>query len=428
MRKRVAVLGVLLLAAAVLQTSSLVAAQTGDGEDCVVPDDAALHASSRPTKEGHFPHEEWIASPASQRAVDNVNRALDGEFGTTSKTDTTAPLDRGLVGLALDHHSQKVVVVADFDRVDEQGLERRLRGLVQASDSGRTPFDLDVSPSCHPAAELHAASDVLHGRSWHSRADEVAFASYLDPKTSTYRVAFSREDEDVARALEAELGERVTIEWGSPGRDGRLDDGEPHYGGAGIRFHTQTTNQCTSGFTVVFSNGLKGSVTAGHCYNNGYNVYSGPQYYGKTEGKAGFPNFDMMRINPNGERFTYGLHVDPCCPAVREVVSDSNAAMGNLICISGMVTKAKCGLEVIKTNGELCDSDGCTYDLVVAEKPGYTVRAKGDSGAPMYTGSSTTQTATIKGMHIGGFDPSTSYSEKISNIKSHLAVTVLRKL
>lgn len=428
MRKRVAILGVLLLAAAVLQTSSLVAAQTGAGEDCVVPDDAALHASSRPTKEGHFPHEEWAANSGSQRALESVNHALEGEFGTTSKTDTTGPLDRGLVGLTLDHVSQEVVVVADFDRVDESALERRLRGLVHASDSGRTPFDLDVSPSCRPVADLHRASDVLRGHSWHARADDVAFGAYLDPKTSSYNVTFDRADADVAQALEDELGGTVTIEWGSPQRDGRLDDGEPHYGGAGIRSSTQSTNQCTSGFSVVFSNGLKGSVTAGHCYANGASIYSGNQFYGRTEGEYDYPSFDMIRINPSGERFTYGLHVDPCCPSVREVVSDSNAAMGNMICISGMVTRAKCGLEVISTNAMFCYGDECTYDLVVAQKPGYKIRAGGDSGAPMYTGPSTTQTATIKGMHVAGTDDSTSYSEKVSYIKSHLAVTVLRKL
>lgn len=158
---------------------------------------------------------------------------------------------------------------------------------------------------------------MLTERLWHPRADSVAYGFHLDSNDSTFHVSFSEQDSDVAAALTAAVGPAVTIEYAQSRRDGRLDDGEPHWGGAGIGLGANN-NFCTSGFTVV-RNGVRGSVTAGHCFDNGQFVNSGPQFYGTTSGESGFPTFDMIRVGSSAETYDNRIHVDPCCPSVRDV-------------------------------------------------------------------------------------------------------------
>lgn len=130
------------------------------------------------------------------------------------------------------------------------------------------------------------------------------------------------EDAEAATALEERLGDLVTVGYDDIGDLGRLDDGEPHWGGAGIRAGSEGSNHCTSAFTIRLANGNKGSVTAAHCFSltgdgtlNGRNVYSGPEFYGQTEGASNFPTYDMVRIAPHGETFDNKIHTDPCCPS-----------------------------------------------------------------------------------------------------------------
>lgn len=387
----------------------------------IVADDDALHASGRATAEGHFQHEEWAVDPGSQRAFGEAHAALGRTFGTNTKDDTSATLRAGLIGSVLDHRSRQMIVVVDPALVDEGALQAQMDGAAARGGKGRG--FVRVVAGCASAERLAGAAKTLADRAWHQEADTVAMGYGLDAHTSTYQVTLDSSETDVADALKSELGDLVTIEYGNPERRGRLDDGEPHYGGAGIRASYEPSNTCTSGFTVRLSTGARGSLTAGHCYNNGANIYSGPQYYGLTAGESSYPAYDMIRINPNGETFDNKIHVDPCCPSVRTVTHRSNPGLHEYICVSGRLTRAVCGIEVVNTSYSLCDSDGCTHDTFMARKPGALVGQGGDSGAPSYT-RPTTSTASIKGMEIGGTASDNFVGEKITHIEAHLSVTV----
>jgi hypothetical protein len=52
----------------------------------------------------------------------------------------------------------------------------------------------------------------------------------------------------------------------------------------------------------------------------------------------------MIRIHPDGETFATKIHTDPCCPVVRTVVSTVSPDIGDHVCVSGMTTRALCGL------------------------------------------------------------------------------------
>jgi hypothetical protein len=172
-------------------------------------------------------------------------------------------------------------------------------------------------------------------------------------------------------------------------------------------------------------NGNLGSVSAGHCFNNGNNIFSGSEFYGEARGESGFPRFDMIRIAPAGETFARRIHVDPCCPVVRTVVAASNPALNSFVCVSGMVTRAVCGLEVRSVNARFCDAAGCTPNLIRAVKPGERIVRPGDSGGPVYNRFGS-DNAAIRGMIIAGNTGGAGdrmWAHKVSTVRNHLNVS-----
>ena len=61
--------------------------------------------------------------------------------------------------------------------------------------------------------------------------------------------------------------------------------------------------------------GERGSVTAGHCYENNQSIYSGSYMYGMTtddQEAQEDPEWDMIRIHPNGhETYDNKIWTDP---------------------------------------------------------------------------------------------------------------------
>jgi hypothetical protein len=320
-----------------------------------------------------------------------------------------------------------MVVVVDpaISADDRAALESQLQGV------GAGAVRVEVQAGCVSTQRLAAARQTLLGHSWDPSATTAGYSFDLDPFTSTYDVSFNPGDDLAAATLQAQLGDLVSVDFEGVQRGGRLDDGEPHWGGAGIRPGSESGNICTSAFTVRVPTGNLGSVTATHCFKytgngetNGRNVYSGPQFYGETAGGTGFPTYDMVRIHPQGESFDNKIHVDPCCPSVRTVTSSGNPGVGDFICVSGMVTRALCGLEVQSVTANFCPPDGCTPNTIRANRSGDVVVRHGDSGGPMYNriGSAS---AAARGMIIGLNNGGTNvFGHKMSTITSHLNVTV----
>jgi hypothetical protein len=283
-------------------------------------------------------------------------------------------------------------------------------------------------PGCRTAAELIEADDILFGRSWDPYAGKASYAYSLRAGDSRFHVSVDAAYPDEAVALQKMLGDRAVVTLGGVGRAGRLDDGEPHYGGSGIQQNagTTSTNICTAGFTVRRNaDGGRGAVTAGHCFGNGVYVYSGPQYFGYTWGKYNFPAYDIIGIRSGTETYTNVIHVDPCCPTTRTVVGYDPADIGDLVCLTGMVTRAICGVQVTSTNGYFCDQYGCTGGLIEGIKNNTVIVRPGDSGAPIYTryGSNS---ALATGMVIAMAGSGTIvYGEHISVIEAYLNVSVL---
>jgi len=187
-------------------------------EDCAVRDDAELARAGTRPKES-YEHEPWIANDASQRAMRAIEATLGTRFGENTKTATEQQLAHGLIGVATDHHAQQVVVVVDPDLVDSKQLQADLAGVAEHQRSpGSDLLGVRVQAGCHRAAELLEASKTIHGRDWHRGASKASYSVFLNARTSTYEFTFATGDRDVAEALKAKLGDRVTIHYGAVGR------------------------------------------------------------------------------------------------------------------------------------------------------------------------------------------------------------------
>ena len=132
----------------------------------------------------------------------------------------------------------------------------------------------------------------------------------------------------------------------------------------------------------------------------------------------------MMRVGATAEVYGNRIHVDPCCPSVRTVVSDAAPKVNDLVCQSGMTSRAICSLRVVSLTGEFCDDAGCTPGLVVFQRSGDVVVRPGDSGGPLYARSGTSNAA-ARGLVIALSDfGTTGYAENIANVEAHLGVAV----
>jgi hypothetical protein len=402
--------------------------EDGVGRLCGLPDTSGLLAHAVETPDGYWDYQEWIASATAQAQLPGLAAALR-DFGET------------VLEPAFDHVNQRVVVAASRAELD--------RGVLRESlEAAQLGLPLRLQEACHDVATLKAVEGALLERRWHPKAKDQRFASYLDSGRGAWVVTFDPDydptpgsaiadehakqkrrstAEKVGRALEKRFGPLVSVSFGSAGRFGRLDDAERHFGGAGIG-PSPGSYTCTSGFVVRRASSLStiGAVTAGHCFANVTSVYSGPEFYGIANGAAPFPQLDMMRIEPSGELFTNVIHTGPSAPLTRTQLGRTDPSVGNLVCISGMITGAKCGAEVTTlTTGQICDASGCTSNLARAQRPGVTINQPGDSGAPIYSPSGASG-AIINGMNLGANACcSETLFHKVSQVEANLGVITM---
>jgi hypothetical protein len=382
---------------------------------CLVPG-AAKNASNALSSE-------WLETDSAQQGARLLEAELAKQFGVSGKLDRTAALERGLIGTAIDHSTQSLVVVVDKAKVDLTAAGRKMA----AAAPGVTNR---LQAGCASTAKLVAAEKVLYNRSWHPDAAKAAFSYHLDPADSTYHVTLDPSDGALADALKRQLGELVTVESGVVKRLDRLNDSERHWGGAGIGTDPDDPI-CTAAFSVVQSNGARASVTAAHCFIglHPYSAFSGDYFYGQIGPHLNYPLYDMLLLT--GSTYTNGLWVDPCCPSLRYVTSSWDVGVGNVICTSGMTMRALCGHTVRNTNATACQPAGCTPGVIMFNrKPGYCCSVKpGDSGGPLYTRSGS-ENAAVHGMIIAGNCGAfggceTGYAEKLVSIRGYLSVSVL---
>jgi hypothetical protein len=207
------------LAAALLALFAFLPAIPAIGASgCEIPWQPALSPSRDSAKGEPEAHELWLMNPDAQAAVDRLGAEYQELFGSELEA-----LGRGFIGAAADHTSQTVFVVVDPEVVQVPDLESRLQRVVDDT-AGAKAFPVRVVASCHSSSDLLEADRVILERTWHPAADEISFASSLDPHTSTWRVMIALghpSAEEVGASLQERLGETVSVGYGEGGRESR---------------------------------------------------------------------------------------------------------------------------------------------------------------------------------------------------------------
>lgn len=290
---------------------------------------------------------------------------------------------------------------------------------------------LGTERSCRSAKQIAAAWTELGKREWSSDAKKTTFTADLDVATEQIVVEYDA-DGTSAEAL-AGLSridpDVVRLKPGKNQRMDRLNDTATggHWGGARI---ASTLKYCTAGFSVVRrAINARASVTAGHCGVNGTYWRSGSNYYGTTNGRVNYPDYDQALLTGSSygpKIWTYGAGDSA---ETRTVSGAADPAVGQLVCQSGSFSNSICGIRVDSLSAKYCDPDGCTTYVIRGTKSGETVIRGGDSGGPIYTKPGST-TATIRGMAFAGGNCvsarcTTIYAERYDSIAGHLNIYAL---
>lgn len=332
----------------------------------------------------HDAYAEWLANDAAQAA----NKRLHAVVSAAGPR---------VLGMVADDTNQHVVVILD----PAYDLDQQL--LADLGNAVGNDLALLVQPGCRRKSEVEGVEEAVLRRDWHPDARTTPFGIGYDPSYGAYVITMPPEARLQAQALRERFGDAIVIEEGTPTLYSRLNDGNPHYGGARIGFGTDAKQQiCTAGFTLVRPDGKHFMATAGHCFTEGTFVYSGAEYFGFTSNEAyNYPASDVILIESGTETYDRRIHVDPCCPVVRAIVGRADLVLNEYTCTSGAWTRAVCGARVIETGRTWCYLTGCRENLTIATRPGVTIAQPGDSGGPTYQRSGS-NSAIITGMIVGG--------------------------
>ncbi len=295
-----------------------------------------------------------------------------------------------------------------------------------------------VRPGCRDLSELEGLLDAARESSELAQIasqltgpeSRIGFGYSIDELTGQAIVWLpSSADQDEERKLQTRFGSAITVRRFV--LTGRLNDGSPHYGGARMGPYGYSTGYCTAGPAVDNASG-RWLVTAQHCtdyplFDEGELIewWSGSTspWFGEGStawdlaGRAtsaylnagGSSHFrgDVSMIGDGSDKCSRYIHVDPCCPKKRLVNGKANPTFSTTgLCVTGSRTRAKCNLDVYDISLWYPPAPEGPWLAYHAERPNVQIVAPGDSGAPIYKRSGSSN-ATIYGMafaadHIQG--------------------------
>lgn len=159
----------------------------------------------------------WIAESRYRAAREPVEEILANRFGLSDKT--SAQLDRGYLGTALDYDRREMVIVLDpalvRDPATLQDDLKRAGAQRHTADADVPVLEVRVQTTCVPVRDLKDAKDLIRAQDWHPDAKGAVSSYGLDPGASAIRVTIRGSNaEDVGKELERRLGPAVVVEAG----------------------------------------------------------------------------------------------------------------------------------------------------------------------------------------------------------------------
>lgn len=190
--------------------------------------------------------------------------------------------------------------------------------------------------------------------------------------------------ESKLKAASVQLGDRV-----------RLEQVESFivptalYGGYTVATQTPSyLRNCTSGFNVQNASGVKGVMTAGHCYNDAKYFTSKTATYGTSggtlltfKGEANTGNDDYQWHTASGQTYPAQFYDGVALKSVTVSRPQMWAYAGEYVCKYGITTGRTCGSVVDTMYWD--NSYGGYYAHVSS---GGVMNKEGDSGGPVFVG------------------------------------------
>jgi hypothetical protein len=151
----------------------------------------------------------------------------------------------------------------------------------------------------------------------------------------------------------------------------RQNDYSPYWGGA-------RTQNCTTGWGIWWG-GYSRVLSAGHCGNNGNNIYDGGgDYMGSVFNDNDTRDTHMINARAHGRVWDGPWTETSFTKAVRGATF---SYVGNWLCTSGSRSGVRCNIRVIANNA----SWGGRYPMVYADQQARVSGAgQGDSGGPVF--------------------------------------------
>lgn len=328
------------------------------------------------------------------------------------------------LGIVPDRSERHLILLTNPSR-----HEHAVEATVLEVNARRGAVAVEIRPGCRDRAELEDLLDTARSSSeLASIAEEldgseraIGFGYSIDEVTgrAVVWIPFSAR-EDAESVLQAQFGEAIVVKRFR--LMSRTNDGSPHYGGAQMGPYGYSNDYCTAGPAVDNASG-RWLVTAQHCtdypmFDEGEIIewWSGSTQTWFGEGSTawdltgratteylnagGTSQFrgDVSMIGDGTDQYSRYIHVDPCCPTTRLVNGKANPTASTTgLCVTGSRTRARCSLDVFDVSLWYPPEPEGPWVAYHAERPNVQIVAHGDSGAPIYKRSGSSN-ATIYGM------------------------------
>lgn len=196
----------------------------------------------------------------------------------------------------------------------------------------------DIEPQEVDAIKQHvtARHDAPDARTY-------TFAPAFDARLGRVRI-FTNAPREIFSDILGDFPGLVDYEYANLSRSTRTADVEPHWGGAKLAVSGQPW-KCTSGFSVLNTNGNDRMVTAGHCFTLGQAIVSpSGTTFGNVKKRDNYPANDFELIGETGGGIVMGaaIYIGGSTGVRALVYGAEGALFDTAYCFSGATQTERC--------------------------------------------------------------------------------------
>jgi hypothetical protein len=312
----------------------------------------------------------------------------EDQYASVRQTIWAADQDFG--GYSVDFTTHRLFLHPVAGRSGSTTLLNYVAAVASTNDGKPKIWTVSAVTVRHSLADLRAVQgEILSKHLWAAYVSAV----HVDTAVNAVHVGFSALPTEVARDADALFGDKVQLVIEPPAVGATRDnDTYPWWGGDYI-YDANNGHSCTAGFPVIRrSNGVRGMLTAGHCFAVNDTIY---QHYPNTMGTVRWRSWSNGSIDlgyfdtPNGVQAVAWTGCQECT-AYANINGIGATSVGAIACSDGYVSApADCtvginwidGCQYVTTFGNTVWTCGLSEGIAA---DGRTISQAGDSGGPVY--------------------------------------------